>query len=407
VKPSASRSSAVRLGVAALGSALALAAPPAAVAAPDCPGGPPVTHTLLSGQGLLESVIVDRQGRLVFSNPDGLVRLDAPGSPPKLLTPIDSPGGLALDSDGTLFAGYGDSISNGLVGDMTGPSGLLRIDTDTGAASLYATGLSMANGVARAPDGSIYASNDLGANIDRIVDGQTERGWAHVQSGNGLAVDSTGRYLYVAQTFQPAAIQRVSLADPSQVTTYVAADPADAGAGLDGLVRDAADTLFAAANGAGQIWRIAGNPPQICVLLRGLPPFPDGPSAVAVGRGDGPFPAQNLYVVSFGGSVIEVEDVAVPEHEKGGSGKQRLRLIVRPRTVSAGESATFSVKTRVRHPKKAPIGFVRVRFAGQTFHTNQRGHARVEATFAHPGKRRARARLEGYKRAVAVVRVTP
>ena len=99
--------------------------------------------------------------------------------------------------------------------------------------------------------------------------------------------------------------------------------------------------------------------------------------------------------------------LAAPEHGDGGSDKQRLRLVVHPGTVSAGELADFSIKTRVRHPKKAPIGFVRVRFAGHTFHTNQRGHAHVDAIFAHPGKRRARARLEGYRRAVAVVHVSP
>jgi hypothetical protein len=99
--------------------------------------------------------------------------------------------------------------------------------------------------------------------------------------------------------------------------------------------------------------------------------------------------------------------LAAAEHGDTGSDKQKLRLVVHPGTVNAGELADFSIKTRVRHPKKAPIGFVRVRFAGQSFHTNQRGHAHVDATFAHPGKRRARARLEGYKRAVAVVRVTP
>jgi gluconolactonase len=383
------------------------AAPPAA-AAPDCPGSPPVTHTLLSGQGLLESVIVDRAGRLFFTGPDALLRLDGPGEQPKVVTPVAEPGGLALDPDGSLYLGTGNSISNGLVGDMSGPASLLRVNPDTGATSVYATGLSMANGVARAPDASLYASNDFGSNIDRIVNGQTERGWSHVQSGNGLAVDSSGKYLYVAQTFQPAAIQRISLADPSQVTPYVVADTADAAAGLDGLTRDAADTLFAAANGAGQIWRISGTPPQICVLLRGLPPFPDGPSAVAVGRGDGPFPAENLYVVTFAGTVIELVDVAKPEpHGGGGPPKQQLRLIVRPRTATVGEPTEFKLKTRVRHPGKAPIGHVRIRFAGRTFKTNQRGHARIVATFAHAGERHARARLEGYRRAVAVVRVRP
>ena len=94
----------------------------------------------------------------------------------------------------------------------------------------YASGLSMGNGVDRGPDGSFYASNDFGSNIDRIADGQTERGWAKVESGNGLQVDSTGKWLYVAQTFRPAAIQRVEIANPQNVTPFAVA-PAGGHAG--------------------------------------------------------------------------------------------------------------------------------------------------------------------------------
>jgi gluconolactonase len=284
---------------------------PGAVAAPDCPGGPTKVRTLLTGQGTLESVIVDRAGRLFFTNDDSLLRLDRPRGKPRVLTHIADPGGLAFDRQGNVIVGYGNTASNGAVGDLTGPSGLLRVNPDSGASAVYATGLSMANGLARGLDGSYYASNDFGSNIDRIRNGRTERGWAHVDSGNGLAIDTSGRYLYVAQTFRPAAIQRVELAHPENVTEYVRAGPEDMAAGLDGMARDDAGRLFVAANGAGQIWRVDRNPPKICVLLRGLPGFPDGPSAVAPGSRRGRFPARNLYVVTFNGDLIELVGVAV------------------------------------------------------------------------------------------------
>jgi sugar lactone lactonase YvrE len=267
--------------------------------------------TLLTGQGTLESVIVDRRGHLFFTNENSLLRLDRPRGRPTVLTQIESPGGLAFDDSGFLIVGYGNSIENGTVGDATGPSGLLRVDPATGASEVYATGLSMANGVARAPDGSYYASNDVGSNIDRIVDGQTERGWSHVDSGNGMTVDKSGHYLYVAQTFRPAAIQRIDLADPTSVTPYFTAGPEDISAGFDGLTRDDEDTLFVAANGAGQVWRIdRGDPATGCILLGGIPAFPDGPSAVATGHGHGNFPGRNLYVVAFNGTLLELFDVA-------------------------------------------------------------------------------------------------
>jgi sugar lactone lactonase YvrE len=290
---------------------LAAATAPEVAAAPDCSNETPArVRTLLSGQGTLESVAVDRRGHLFFTNESSLMRLDRPGGQPRVMTQIDSPGGIAFDDRGNVIVGYGNSVDNGTVGDQTGPSGLLRVNPVTGASEVYATGLSMANGVARGPDGSYYASNDVGSNIDRIQNGVTERGWSHVDSGNGLAIDTQGRYLYVAQTFRPAAIQRIDLSDPTNVTQYVVAGPDDIAAGLDGMTRDDEDRLFVAANGAGQIWRIDPDPAEICVLLRGLPGFPDGPSAVATGSPYGRFPARNLYVVTFDGNLIELARVA-------------------------------------------------------------------------------------------------
>ena len=47
----------------------------------------------------LDSVIVDGRGRLFFTNPDGVMRLDRPGEQPRLLAKVpDGPGGLAIDA---------------------------------------------------------------------------------------------------------------------------------------------------------------------------------------------------------------------------------------------------------------------------------------------------------------------
>ena len=286
--------------------AAAFAAP--ALAVPPCPGGPPPTRTLLSGQGRLESVIADAHGRLFFTDETQLLRLDRPGATPKVLVDgVDGPGGMAFDDAGMLLMGRGNNTQDGLTGDVAPQAGVLRIDPDTGANTVYATGLSMANGVARAPDGSLYATNDLGSDVDRVDPaGNTQHGWSHVLSGNGDAVDSTGRWLYVNQTFQPPAVQRVDIQHPDQVTTYVSSsDPADLTAGLDGMTRDSNDNLYLAANGGGQIWKVTPGPtPQLCLLVPGLAKFPSGPSAVAVN-------GRNLDVVTFGGDVIEVRGVAV------------------------------------------------------------------------------------------------
>jgi sugar lactone lactonase YvrE len=286
-----------------------------AQAAPDCPGNPPVPRVLLSGQGFMESVIADGKGRLFFTAEGRVLRLDKPGAQPRVLASIPDPGGLAFDSDGSLVVGYGNTAQNGLVGDLTGPSGLIKVNPNTGAQQPFATGLSMANGLVRGPDGSFYASNDFGSNIDRVSGGVTQRGWSHVQSGNGLTIDTTGRYLYVAQTFQPPAIQRIDLADPGHPTTFYAQDFEQLTAGLDGLTHDAADRLFVAANGAGEIWRVDTDG-KFCAVLRGLAAFPDGPSAVATGTRGTDFPAQNLYVVTFNGNLIELPGVAAAKQTR-------------------------------------------------------------------------------------------
>lgn len=387
-----------------LAAAIALTLPAQVVAAPACPAPLPEPNYLVRGETLLESVIVDHRGRLFFTNSTGVLRLDARGAKPKPLVEVAEPGGLAFDSDGKLVVGTGNSVPNGTRGDATGPSGLLKVDPDTGAVKPYATGLSMGNGLVRGPDGSFYASNDFGSNIDRIRGGETERGWAKVDSGNGLVIDSSGRYLYAAQTFRPAAIARVDLADPANVTTYVAADEADTSAGLDGLAIDAADNIFAAANGAGEIWKVPrtedGAADRPCILLDDLPPFPDGPSAVAVGVGNGPFGAGNLYAVTFDGSVIELPGAVAP------AAIPRLYLRVQPRSVRRDERRRFTFQAvvssaGVTYPARGAL----IRFAGKRRVTDADGRAGITARFRRAGRRRARVTQPGVRGAKVIVRV--
>ena len=293
-----------------LGAALAL--PSAAAALDDCPRLPE-QRVLVSGRGQLESVIGDDRGHLFFTDADAgeLLRMDRRSSEPRVLASgIRAPGGLTFLPDGSLLVGYGDSAATA----RSDPpqAGLLRIDPRTGEQRPYAAGLSMANGVTRGPDGAIYASNDFGPGVDRVLDGEVTLTWAAVESSNGLVVDTSGRWLYVAQTFVPAAISRVELADPTHVEAWYAAPMADSSAALDGLTRDAHDRLYVAANLGGEVWRVQEGGPG-CVLAH-LPPL--GPSAVAFGGAASPagrrptgFGRRTLYVVTFQGDLIQLKDV--------------------------------------------------------------------------------------------------
>jgi sugar lactone lactonase YvrE len=311
-------------GAAALAFAVALIGAPASQASslPSCPGAPQ-PQVLYKGFGVLESVISDSQGRLYFTDTanNRIMRSDGPGVPPQqFATGIESGGGMVFDpATGDLLVGYGDGLANGVAGTLNPQAGVVRVNTGTGAVTPYATGTQMSNGIARGPDGSLYASNDLGFGIDRIDPGThgVTLNWASLFSSNGLVVDPTGRYLYSAQTFQPPAIARIDLADPSHVET-VFSGPLDAiSAGLDGMTRDDAGNLYVAANFRQEIWKVDPATGGACALARGL----SNPSSVAFGGGTAGFIKQNLYAVTFGGEVVELPNVGAADVPPPASGK--------------------------------------------------------------------------------------
>ena len=381
---------------------VAAAFAPAARAAEYCEGGPFPTRVLEEGLTTLESAVTDRRG-LFFSDSTSLRHMRAPGEKSTVVVAVEEPGGLAFEPDGTLVMGSGNSPQNGQQGDVNGQAKLLRIDVDTGTATEWATGLSMANGLARDPRGYFYASNDFGMNIDRVKDGKTEHGWAKVDSGNGLAVDQEGKWLYANQTFRPAAIQRVNL-ETGQTEDWLRAAPEDTAAGLDGMVRDGAGNLFVTGNGNGEVWRVTPDA-KYCAVLKGLPPVPDGPSAVATGTAGSAFPPENIYVVAFDGRVHEVTGVAAapirfgPERMFIGT----IRLAVRPRRARVGRPARFTVRTTAGG---RPVPGVRVRLGRERRTTNDEGRATLTATFHRARPHTARAAKPGYRPAAVKVRVT-
>ena len=298
-----STTSRATLFLAALTATLAASAAPA-LAVPDCPGYTQAPKTLISGRGTLESAIVDRRGRLYFTDVTAgeLLRMNKPGAKPKaVITGITSAGGLAWDH-GKLIVGYGDSVATASSANPV--AGLLKFNPKTGKSHPLISGTQMSNGIARGPDGAIYASSDVGTGIDRVFGGSVEINWAQLASPNGLAVSRNGKWLYSNQTFVPAQISRIEIADPTNVQVYAMPGPADIAAGLDGMARDRRGRLYVAANGGGAVWRV-GRDRSICALGAGF----GMPSAVALGHGKRGFSRHNLYAVNFGGELIELPNV--------------------------------------------------------------------------------------------------
>lgn len=279
---------------------LVVAEPAAAV--DDCDRMPPV-RTVDTQTGKLESIAFDRKGRLFYTNLDQglLLMIPRAGAEPRVvLDGIDAPGGIVTRKDGDILVGYGNS-AQAADGIENPEAGLIRVDPKTGKSRVFVEGLQMANGVTRAPGGVIFASNDFATGIDRVQGGQVELEWATVTSPNGMIVDRAKEHLFVAETFiSVPTIQRMDIDDPPGEPWFTA--PEEPGAFLDGLTRAPDDTLYAAANGAGDVWSISG-PDDACVLMDG-PPL--GPSALAFGRGEGRFPKRSLFVTTFQGNLLEL-----------------------------------------------------------------------------------------------------
>jgi hypothetical protein len=87
---------------------------------------------------------------------------------------------------------------------------------------------------------------------------------------------------------------------------------------------------------------------------------------------------------------------------------RRLRLVVRPRRVVAGQRVRLRFRVTARRGGRwRPVRRARVRFAGRTMRTSRRGVVRMSKRFRRPGRFRARASRRGYRRASAAVRSCP
>lgn len=256
-------------------------------------------------EGLLESLVFDASGRLLYTNATqkALKVVAQRGAAPTVLAGnLSEPGGIALGDQHDAYVGSGNGLG-GLLPSL-GLAKLIHIDLHSGTQRTYAKGLSMTNGVVRAANGTIYASNDFARSLDRVLpDGTVQRGWIK-QIGNGMALSPDGQTLYVNQSL-PAKVLAIDLTtEPPVVRTHAVPPPSSALVFLDGLTLAPDGNLYTAAFLAGQLWRITPDS-KICVLARGMPMI----SAVAAGREEQGFSRTSLYTTTFAGKVWELPGV--------------------------------------------------------------------------------------------------
>nr|WP_296773830.1 SMP-30/gluconolactonase/LRE family protein [Rhodococcus sp. (in: high G+C Gram-positive bacteria)] len=291
--------------VALLCAGVATVQTPAASAAPTCAGaGAAPVKVAQIGGAALEGLAVDGLGRLYTTDilSSRVYRIDAPGLPAYPIATVPGGGGaLAWMPDGTLLVGYGANPLV-LVGDVVKAAGIVRLNVDTLQTTPFATGLSAANGLAVAGDGTVYATNDFGSLIGQIKpDGTVNPAWARFPSANGAVLDDAGQYLYVSRTFVNSGVSRIPIANPSAPESILDLNGLDSLSAPDGLTIDAAGRPVVPFNVRGQIVRIDA-PGQYCVLGSGIPTS----SVVIYGRGDQGFSSGRLFRAGFDGAVYEI-----------------------------------------------------------------------------------------------------
>ncbi|MFD0377613.1 SMP-30/gluconolactonase/LRE family protein [Streptomyces sp. NPDC127112] len=297
------------LGV--LGAGVLVPAAPAG-AAPGCgssgAGGGPVQVAHVPDW--TESIAVDRRGRMFatayFSG--RVYRIDAPGAAPVPLTgSIGANGGIVVREDGKLLVGTGNDLAHSLTGDLLPVSKLLEVDPETGDVGVYASGLGGIDGVALAPDGTVYTTTLGGTAIGRVTpDRRVDPAWARVPQPNGIAVSPDGAEVYVVQTALAPGVYRIPAADPGHPRRWVTATGTDAVGLPDGLTLDGRGRPLIATHAAGEVWRVEDG--TLCAVTSG--PELRLSTQLVYGRGGGGFAAGRLYRAGVDGRVYELPDGA-------------------------------------------------------------------------------------------------
>lgn len=254
-----------------------------------------------------EAVAFDDRGVMLLSDWLGnrLDVVDRPGAAPRMVAPVYAPGGIAPMPDGTVLVGSGIAAP-ALASPAVGVAKLIRVDPRNGHHRVYAEGLSMGNGVVRAPDGTVYASNDLTSTIDRIgTDGRVERGWYNQSPGNGLAMSADGRTLFANVSLGDTRIVAIDAATGTGRTHF--RPPAGMNwTFFDDLDIDRRGRLYAPMYFGGHVLRVDTDGSH-CAIAAGL----TLPAGIALGRSGAGFSADSVYVTTHAGAVIEIPK-AVP-----------------------------------------------------------------------------------------------
>jgi hypothetical protein len=255
-------------------------------------------RTLLSGQGWLENLGFDGRGSITISalGQGQLLRLSRRAGLSTLLSPVFAPGGQARRGRFLYF-----TTGNLPTAQPTGT--IDRLDLRTGERSTWARGLTAPNGLVFLPNGDAVVSRSFGSGTGLTLvpaddPEHPQFGWAQLDDTNGLAVDPSGRWLYVDRTFSPdGEVDRVLISDPRRVEVV-----GRLGAGVfpDDLTIDKHGILYITGFISGKIYRLDPRTHASCAIAGGLAQ----PTSARFGRQR--WHRHRLYVTDASGHLSEL-----------------------------------------------------------------------------------------------------
>lgn len=292
---------------------LALAAAASAVTAPVAWGVRSAHHvstrdpcaawsvrTLLSGQGWLENLAFEPDGSMSISAlaQSKILRLRPSGAVSTLVAGVSFPGGGQVRR-GFLYFNTGDVLPPAPTGTVD------RLNLRTGKSSIWATGLTIPNGLAVLGNGDAIVTGHVPATTGVSLISASDPthphiGWAKIAYTNGIIADPTGHSVYVDQ--DPPAnnhgpVYRIPVSDPQHVERVGELGP---GTSPDDMTVDGAGILYIAGYGADKIYRLDPSTHRSCAIASGL----QNPTLARFG-GPG-WRTDDLYVTSGQGYLYQL-----------------------------------------------------------------------------------------------------
>ncbi|MCX6472895.1 hypothetical protein [Rhodococcus sp. (in: high G+C Gram-positive bacteria)] len=295
----------------ALGSVVALSAPAQASVPADGSDGGCGTWTssvVTTGAGMLENLEFDGNGSMVLSQsaligPGALLKVAPDGTRTTLVGDVTGPGGLVA-REGSVYFTTGNSTVSGLFGIADGS--LRKVDVADGSVTTIADGLVMPNGLVQLDDNRFLTARTLARPGLTVVNSDGSSSIVREDLGTVDGLARSGSTIYVSTTFDMVTAVHIldanDLGGPVRTITLPGFGPANM---ADDLTVGPDGALYVAFNAGGKVVRVDPDSGSSCEIASGLP----FTSAVKFGAGPGWDP-NALYTTGFLGDVHRLERVA-------------------------------------------------------------------------------------------------